>query len=215
MEALKEVVARLCSNEGPAWSVLTGPNGSGKSLVSQIWLSWVKRQGFKRRSWSYETRLGSTGLFRASHHSSDNPLGFESVRGCFLTLGLDWAHYLNTDGKVRWDSDTPSWPSTAVVLDEPEIGASPELSASIGQILAQAERTKPENLRVLILTHSREIVTALPAEIWAHTQGRSRASWLEGPGKRVLKPSEYQPDYSRFKVFLEWAKALYGPPPRG
>lgn len=166
-QALDNIFRALEQIRANEITILTGENGTGKSLIRKVIKSRIAKQlncdDIKVRAISMDLRAGIN--------------EFGSAENAFVK-DLAWiATSMNSlDYVKRIVKATNSY----IILDEPEVGMGLNLQASIGEWLKDKLPTVlSENLGVLVITHSREIVKRV-SEIgnFVNIQGLSIETWL-------------------------------------
>lgn len=146
-ELAKEFGIDGVSTAGAKLVLVTGPNASGKSLLRRYFSSALRKLGIECLHISQEGR--ATGgierafIYGAEDYQATSEISARSVMGAFRT------------SKAREHSH-------AIILDEPEIGLSDESQTGMAQfILEQVSEDTPLLLTVIIMTHSRVLISAL------------------------------------------------------
>lgn len=173
-------------------TILTGDNGTGKSLIRKVIGSAIAKQldgervpvadiSMERRT-GLHAELGGGGVFLRDTEwlaTSQNSLSF--LRGILNSV------------KGRY-----------VVLDEPEIGMSVSLQASISEWLKnKLPDVLKDNEGVLIITHSAELVRRLrEISSFVNLQGLTVDEWLNMP-PTVIDLDEFEAKCSALHSLLQ------------
>lgn len=147
-------------------TILTGDNASGKSLVrKQVWEA-IERDTGKR--------------VITADSSMERRTGLHSELGGGGVFVRDTAWSATSENSIHFIKCVLQATERYVVIDEPEIGCSLSLQASIGEYL---NKVLPEvlgkNYGIMIITHSKEIVKRLTcADTFINLQKRTKDEWL-------------------------------------
>lgn len=159
--------------------VLTGENGTGKSLIRKVLHQQLKEtdgEDVKIAALSMDLRAG---------------LGDGTGSRAFIA-DVDWTctsenSFHNLKGILKSATDR------FIVIDEPEVGMSDSLQASIGVWLSEKlQEVITRNKGVLIITHSKHLVRNLNINhVFVNMQGKSEEEWLiEKP--QLIDLEEYE-----------------------
>ena len=167
-KALDDIFTALEQIKAGEITVLTGENGTGKSLIRKVIGSEIARQLDCDR-----VNVAATSM---DLRSGINEWG--SAENAFVR-DMEWlATSQNSLNNINGILRGPK--NRYVVLDEPEIGMGLNLQASVGELLKlKLPEILKENLGVMVITHSKEIVRRLSGTSnFVNIQGLSEEEWL-------------------------------------
>ncbi|SRR6266403_5798841 len=151
-------------------TILTGRNASGKSLIRKL-LSTNLEQVLNKKK---------VHIPQASQEirTKSNPM-----MGALSTMchDLDWL--ATSDNTIHTiDSVFKQTNPDFIVIDEPEIGLGEELQVGLAQYLN--EKIKEVNCGILVITHSKHIVSNLKHDEFVNLEKMTESEWFN----REIKP---------------------------
>lgn len=155
------------SPQGSRLVLVLGPNGAGKSLLRK----WVSQTTHDQKMESIPLSMsGRKGQYMASLVYGDE--GSNSTGDCSTQT-------LQTAFRTCQGRSTPH----VLFLDEPDVGAGPELSMGMGAYLAsELPKLGPCTEAVFLVSHSRELLASLvplqPCVIFVGCAHESLEEWL-------------------------------------
>lgn len=149
-------------------TILTGDNGTGKSLIRKVLASSLKDE--------------NNGVIpKLAHTSMEQRTGLHSEMGGGGVFLRDNEYSATSSNSIHFIKGVlNSSHGRYVVIDEPEIGMSLSMQASVGEWLNKTlTENKEKYLGVLVITHSKEIVRRLTcSDTFVNIQGLDMSGWL-------------------------------------
>lgn len=168
-QAIENIISAADKIEFGRIIILTGENGSGKSLLRKL----IPHQ-LKHKNNDEVVKVAST--------SMDSRTGLHSGLGGGGVFLRDTEWIATSDNSFYFiKSLLNSVKDRFVVIDEPEIGMSESLRMSLGHWLnKRLPEVLENNLAVMVITHSKEIVREITAEHdFINIQGLTEEEWLD------------------------------------
>lgn len=149
-------------------TILTGDNGTGKSLIRKVLASNLAKENGGE-------------IVQLAHSSMDQRTGQHPHLSAMSVMMNDNPWSATSTNSYRFiKALLESSPNRYIVIDEPEVGMSQSLQASVAEWLNKTlGETKNNYLGVLVITHSKEIVKRLTtAEVFVNIQKKTKEEWL-------------------------------------
>lgn len=153
--------------------VVVGDNAEGKSLLVQVLSGWAHKEAqMAPLTVSIRERTGS-GLHEMGGMRRAMMFGDESAQSTgHVSVSTANRAFSSAEGWAR-DGKKPF-----MVLDEPDMGLSEGYAAAFGTHLARRLHAMPEDVRLVLVSHSRALVGAFRAECQALGAGRPHFTFL-------------------------------------
>lgn len=187
---IDHLISVMDSVEPNKLTVLTGRNGSGKSMIRKLIRQFLEPK-FQQEGKKFH--LAST--------SMDDRAGVDPNRMMVFSRDCEWL----PTGENTIDSVESVLKSEEcfMILDEIELGMGEELQMGLAQYINEMKATALEKgLGILIITHSRTIVSRVDNDKFINLEGLSEEEWLN---REVVpeSPSDFKERSRQLSIAFE------------